>query len=142
MTKLPKRTDAQRIGVSAADLLNSVFTNFCNVTPVPQDRDMGIDFICELIQEGYPTGKLFNVQCKGTEESELKGDSIRVSIAVTTLNYWLIQPNPTFLVVVDRQNYNFYWSFPKDFLSSLNKNWQEQQRVRFQFLFKIVLSKM
>jgi len=129
MINLPKRTDAQRIGGSAADLLNSVFTNFCNVIPVQQYRDMGIDFICELMQGEYPTGKLFNVQCKGTEESEFKGDSIRVPIAVTTLNYWLIQPNPTFLVVVDRQNYNFYWSFPKDFLSSLNKNWQEQQTV-------------
>ena len=49
MINLPKRTDAQRIGGSAADLLNSVFTNFCIVTPVPQDRDMGIDFICELM---------------------------------------------------------------------------------------------
>jgi hypothetical protein len=130
MTKLPKRTNAQRIGASAADLLNSVFTNFCNVIPVQQERDMGIDFICELMQGEHPTGKLFNVQCKGTEESEFKGDSIRFDIAVTTLNYWLILPNPTFLVVVDRQNYNFYWSFPKDFLSSLNKNWQEQQTVK------------
>ena len=50
-------------------------------------------------------------------------------IKVETLNYWLIQPNPTFLVVVDRQNYIFYWSFPKDFVNSLNKNWQEQKTV-------------
>jgi hypothetical protein len=126
---LPKRTDAQRIGVSAADLLNSVFTKFCRVIPVPQDRDMGIDFICELMQGEYPTGKLFNVQCKGTEECERKGDSIGVDIRVTTLNYWLLQPNPTFLVVVDLQTCSFYWSFPKDFLSSLNKNWQEQKTV-------------
>lgn len=129
MTKLPKRTKSQRIGESAAELLNSVFTEFCNVIPVPQSRDLGIDFICEIMQGEYPTGKLFNVQCKGTEEAEVKGDSIRVPIAVTTLNYWLLQPNPTFLVVVDRQNRIFYWSFPKDFLSSLDKNWQEQQTV-------------
>jgi len=129
MTKLPKRTKSQRIGESAAELLNLVFTEFCNVIPVPQSRDLGIDFICELMQGEYPTGKLFNIQCKGTEEAEVKGDSIRVPIAVTTLNYWLIQRNPTFLVVVDRQNCIFYWSCPKDFLSSLNKNWQEQQTV-------------
>lgn len=72
LPNLPKRTDAQRIGVSAADLLNSVLTKFCNVHPVQQDRDMGIDFICELMQGQYPTGKLFNVQCKGTEECERK----------------------------------------------------------------------
>ena len=129
MTKLPKRTKSQRLGESAAELLNLVFTEFCNVIPVPQSRDLGIDFICEMMHGEYPTGKLFNIQCKGTEEAEFKGDSIRVPIAVTTLNYWLIQRNPTFLVVVDRRNYIFYWSFPKDFLSSVNKNWQEQQTV-------------
>lgn len=129
MTKLPKRTKSQRLGESAADLLNSVFTQFCNVIPVPQSRDLGIDFICEIMQGEYPTGKLFNIQCKGKEEAEVKGNSITVPIAVKTLNYWLLQSNPTFLIVVDRQNSIFYWSFPKDFLSLLNKNWQEQKSV-------------
>jgi len=52
MTKLPKRSKSQEIGVSAADLLSSVFTKFCNVIPVPQDKDLGIDFICEIMQGG------------------------------------------------------------------------------------------
>ncbi|KKD35208.1 MAG: DUF4365 domain-containing protein [Limnoraphis robusta] len=129
MTKLPKRTKSQRIGTSAADLLSSVFAEFCNVIPVPQDRDLGIDFICEIMQGENPTGKLFNIQCKGKEEAKLKDNSITVSIKVTTLNYWLLQPNPTFLIIVDCQSSVFYWSFPQDFLSSLNKNWQEQQTV-------------
>jgi len=129
MTKLPKRTKSQRIGASAADLLNLVFTEFCNVIPVPQDRDFGIDFICEIMQGEHPTGKLFNIQCKGKEDAKVEGNSIRVSIKVTTLNYWLLQPNPTFLIVVDRQKRIFYWSFPQDFLGSLNKKWQEQQTV-------------
>jgi hypothetical protein len=129
MTKLPKRTKSQRLGESAAELLNLVFTEFCNVIPVPQSRDLGIDFICEMMQGEYPTGKLFNVQCKGTEEVEFKCDSIQVPIKVKTLNYWLIQRNPTFLVVVDRRNCIFYWSFPRDFLNSLNKSWQEQKTV-------------
>jgi hypothetical protein len=129
MNKLPKRTSSQKIGISAAQLLNSVFAKFCNVIPVPQECDLGIDFICELLQEDYPTGKLFNVQCKGKEEVEIKVDEIRVQIPVTTLNYWLLQRNPTFLVIVDCQNYAFYWSFPKDFLVSLDKNWCGQQTV-------------
>ncbi len=129
MTKLPKRTKSQRIGASAADLLSLVFTEFCNVIPVPQDRDFGIDFICEIMQGEHPTGKLFNIQCKGKEDAKVEGNSIRVSIKVTTLNYWLIQPNPTFLIVVDRQKRTFYWSFPQDFLGSLNKKWQEQEKV-------------
>ncbi|MDZ8082674.1 MAG: DUF4365 domain-containing protein [Nostoc sp. DcaGUA01] len=129
MTKLPKRTKSQKIGMSTADLLSSVFVEFCNVIPVPQDRDLGIDFICEIMQREHPTGKLFNIQCKGKEESKVEGNSITVSIKVTTLNYWLLQPNPTFLIVVDYQNGLFYWSFPQDFLSSLTKNWKEQQSV-------------
>ncbi len=129
MNKLPKLTKSQITGESSAYLLSSVFTNFCRIIPVPQSCDVGIDFICEMIQGDFPTGKLFNIQCKGKEEGKVKGDSIKVSIKVTTLNYWLIQPNPTFLVVVDRINRIFYWSFPRDFLSSLNKNWQEQETV-------------
>ncbi|BAZ40740.1 hypothetical protein NIES4101_67010 [Calothrix sp. NIES-4101] len=130
MTKLPKRTKSQKIGTSAADLLSYVFAEFCNVIPVPQERDLGIDFICEVMQDEYPTGKLFNIQCKGKEEAKVEIDSITVPIKVATLNYWLLQPNPTFLIVVDCQNACFYWSFPQDFLCSLhNKNWQEQQTV-------------
>lgn len=104
MTKLPKRTKSQKIGVSAADLLSSVFADFCNVIPVPQERDLGIDFICEIMQEEHPTGKLFNIQCKGKEEVKAENNSITVSIKVATLNYWLLQPNPTLLIIVDCQN--------------------------------------
>jgi hypothetical protein len=129
MTKLPKRTKSQKIGVSAADLLSSVFAEFCNVIPVPQDRDLGIDFICEIMQGEHPTGKLFNIQCKGKEEAKVESNLITVSIKVTTLNYWLLQPNPTFLIIVDCQNSLFYWSFPQYFLSSFNKKWQGQQTV-------------
>ncbi len=132
MTKLPKRTNYQRFGTNAADLLSSVFTEFCNVIPVPQDRDLGIDFICEIMDGEHPTGKLFNIQCKGKEKAIVRDNSITVPIAVTTLNYWLLQPNPTFLIVVDRQNSIFYWSFPQDFLGSLNKKWQEQKTVSLQ----------
>ena len=57
MTKLPKRNKSQRIGESAAELLNSVLTEFCNVIPIPQSRDLGIDFICEIMEGEHPTGR-------------------------------------------------------------------------------------
>jgi len=129
MTNLPKRTQSQKAGESAADLFSSVFSEFCNVIPVPQSRDLGIDFICEIIEGDYPTGKLFNIQCKGTDEAKAHKKSIHISIAVTTLNYWLLQPNPTFLVLVDRQKRFFYWTFPRLFLESYQENWQEQKSV-------------
>lgn len=129
MNKLPKRTNSQKIGGIAADILSSVFRKFCNVIPVPQDKDLGIDFICEVMEGEYPTGKLFNIQCKGKEKAKEEGDAIAIPIQVKTLNYWLIQPNPTFLIVVDCQNRSFYWTFPQDFLSSLTKKWKEQTTV-------------
>lgn len=58
MTKLPKRTKSQRIGQSAADFLKSIFTKFCIVIPVPQELDLGIDFICEIMQGVVPNWKV------------------------------------------------------------------------------------
>lgn len=129
MTKLPRRTKSQRTGIATADLLYSTLIEFCNIIPVPQELDLGIDFICELMQGDYPTGKLFNIQCKGKEEGVESGDAISIQISVKTLNYWLLQRNPTFLIVVDRQNYIFHWFYPKDFLISLDKDWQQQKTV-------------
>ena len=130
MMKLPKRTDAQKLGVSAADVLSAVLTNFCNVIPVHQERDFGIDFICEIFQDGHPTGKWFNVQSKGAEEVKIKSNTIKINIKVRTLNYWLLQENPTFIIVVNRQDNTFYWSFPEEFLQSRsNKDCQNQEEV-------------
>lgn len=129
MTNLPKRTKSQKTGISAADLLNSVLSEFCNIIPVPQERDLGIDFFCEIMEGEYPTGKMFNVQCKGKEEVESKKNFIRVPIEVKTLNYWSIHPNPTFLFIVDRQTRKFYWTLPQNHLDSLDSSWQKQAKL-------------
>lgn len=130
MHQLPKITGAQQIGQAAADIFSAVFAQFCNVVPVPQEHDLGIDFICEIIHRGHPTGKHFNVQCKGKEAINIGSDTVQVAIKVETLNYWLLQGNPTFLIVVDCQSYLFYWSFPEAFLNELkNKDWQAQKTV-------------
>lgn len=129
MLRLPKHTPAQQVGDSAAELCSAIFSKFSNVIPVPQQRDLGVDFICEIKQEGYPTGKFFNLQCKGTGEVQTEDNRIQVSIRVETINYWLLQDNPTFLIVVDCKNLTFYWSFPEAFLDSLNKDWSTQDTV-------------
>lgn len=125
MNKLPKRTKSQKIGQSAEDICSAILTNFCNVIPVPGGRDLGIDFICELMQGEYPTGQYFNVQCKGKANIEGQGDNIKIKVNVTTINYWLLHNYPTFIIVVDCEKYIFYWCFPEEFLDSLgDKNWQ------------------
>lgn len=128
MVRLPKDTKEQQTGRTAAKLFSAMFDKFFNVIPVPQESDLGIDFICEVRQE-FPTGKFFNVQCKGKEEIQTKGNKIQVSIRVETINYWLLQENPTFLILVDCKNLAFYWSFPEAFLDSLSKDWSKQKTV-------------
>ncbi|MEJ6487899.1 DUF4365 domain-containing protein [Nostoc punctiforme UO1] len=129
INNLPKRTKAQKVGESAADTLSATFTEFCNVIPVPQSRDLGIDFICEVMQDEYPTGLVFNAQCKGRSEVDDKNALLSVQVKVTTINYWLSQRSPTFLFVYDRQSENFFWCFPSAYILSLNKEWQSQQSV-------------
>ena len=48
MEKLPKITKGQTIGKKGANFLASIFGEFCNVVPIPQESDLGIDFDCEL----------------------------------------------------------------------------------------------
>lgn len=128
-TNLPKRTIAQKIGEAAADIFSSTFTEFCTVVPVPQSRDLGIDFICEVMEGEYPTGLNFNAQCKAKSEVDNKNSSLSIQVQVTTVNYWLKQPIPTFLFVYDLQRQNFFWCFPKNYVLSLCKEWQAQGSI-------------
>jgi hypothetical protein len=133
MQNLPKRTQSQTTGTSAAELFSAKFTEFYNVIPVPQERDFGIDFMCELMYSESPTGHRFNVQCKGKKEVCVNPDSsddIKINIKITTINYWFRQDHPTFLVVVDRKNFIFYWSFPEDFINSKKtQSWQNKKTI-------------
>ncbi|QLE46172.1 DUF4365 domain-containing protein (plasmid) [Nostoc sp. C052] len=141
MERLPKRTESKTIGNVAADLLSAILSRFSNVVPIPESRDLGIDFYCELIdRQDYPTGQIFNIQCKGTDEVKKEGDSFSIPVKITTANYWLIQPAATFLVVVDLGNKNCYWAYPRKQLSE-SSSWEKQKTVsitvhtidRFQF---------
>ena len=128
-SKLPKRVNNQKLGKKAADLCNLLLSEFCNVLPVLQEQDIGIDFICEVMNGEHPTGQQFNVQCKGANQKVFQRDSVSRTIKVSTLNYWLCQPIPTFLVLVDCDQEILYWSFPASFLSRLSSAWQEQETV-------------
>jgi len=126
---LPKRTKAQKLGESSADTFSCTFTEFCNVIPVPQSRDLGIDFKCEVMKGEYPTGLEFNAQCKGRNEVDDRSSLLSVQVQVTTINYWLSQRSPTFLFVYDRQSENFFWCFPSAYVLSVPREWQSQKSV-------------
>lgn len=74
------------------------------------DRDIGIDFYCELLKDDSPLMP-FYVQAKGTEHFD---NDWRANIKKSTVVYWLQQPSPVFLVVYDEKTGNCYWMSIED----------------------------
>jgi len=144
--KLPKRTNAQKIGSKSQDLVSEVFTEFCNVIPT-QDKDLGIDFNCELMDDEFPTGKWFGIQCKGKSEVKDLKDHFSIQIKSTTLNYWSIHPFPVFLIVVDNKKNTFYWTYPKEQIKDLTnlpnkKSIKIKKKDKFDISLKKIPEKM
>src|SRR5262249_29228187 len=130
VNKYPKRSQAQVTGDRAADLLSLALTKVANVIEVPVNKDFGIDFICELFEDDLPSGKHFAVQCKGTSQIDEHSADLRWPVKVATVNYWLLQPMPVFLMLVDVQRKLTYWCYPKHLIQdSKNDNWQRQKSV-------------
>ena len=73
--------------------------------PTKYDRDVGIDYYCELLEDGSPSTP-FYIQAKGTEHFD---DNWGQSVKKSTIRYWLQQPFPVFLVVYDENNGKCYW---------------------------------
>lgn len=111
---LPKRTNSMKTGTKAASLLHSALSEVANVTTISQEADLGIDFNCDVIdRKGFPTGQTFFVQCKGSENlPDQSHEEISVQIKTSTINYWLKQKSPVFLIYVDRMSGLFYWTVP------------------------------
>lgn len=127
--KLPQVPHTTKIGYSAAELLTSVLGMFSNVVPIPTDKDLGIDMRAELLRGSKPVGLFYNVQCKGTEDVINDEEDIAVKIKIATLNYWLQQREPTFLIVVDRTKQKFYWTFPLQQVEHRLEELQSQETV-------------
>jgi hypothetical protein len=98
-------TISQRRGLSAEAEIKKRLVYFSTVAkPEP---DIGIDFFCNLLSEdGSPSSKYFLVQVKGTRHF---GDCWRRSIRKETIDVWLKQSIPVFLVVYDENSENCYW---------------------------------
>ncbi|WP_160319658.1 DUF4365 domain-containing protein [Paenibacillus xylanivorans] len=93
------------------------------------EKDIGIDLNVELLDGSVPNGLYFNAQCKGKDEIEIDEEHIKISIKITTINYWLLRKEPTFLFVVDPDNLNIFWCYPFDQLSDRLSELQRQATV-------------
>lgn len=101
MDSLPKHTNAKSIQREAEKIFEQTLSSEeWNDIKVPQEKDYGIDYRVEQIQNGNLTGAEFYVQLKGF--SKIKNPkSIKINVKVSTLRYWQCKILPILLVAVD-----------------------------------------
>lgn len=99
-----KITEGQRRGRKGEHAIETRLTSFSNI--YHPAFDVGIDCICDLIEEGSPTGEYFCVQTKSTKTFD--GYWSR-NIRKETIQLWLNQKYPVFLIVYDESSRNCYW---------------------------------
>ena len=92
-----------RLGDIAEAEITKRLTYFSKVTKI--SKDVGIDFYCELLLNDSPSLP-FYIQAKGTEHFD---DSWGQNIKKSTIQYWLQQNFPVFLIVYDENDGNCYY---------------------------------
>jgi len=86
--KLPGET---QLGDTGETEIKSRLQRFSTVTKI--ERDVGIDFYCELIVDGFPTIP-FYVQAKSSQHLDAQSGR---SIKKSTIWYWLRRPHPVYI---------------------------------------------
>lgn len=104
MTSKPMVSESRRVGSSAESEIESRLKNFS--IPAKPDPDIGVDFYCQLLEDGSASSNFFGVQAKGTKNFN---DYWRQSFKRKTIGLWLQLPFPVFLVVHDENSGNCYW---------------------------------
>lgn len=121
MKNIPKFSMNKKTGKIAVEKLKSILSNFAIINPHDEDIDLGIDLRGQIIKNEYPESIFFNIQVKGTNKKiEENNGYLSHQINISTLNFWKLQNEVTFLFLVDISNDNCYWSYPFENLD-LNK---------------------
>lgn len=115
MYREPQIPDSQKLGLVGEKAIESRLSTFSSV--MRPGYDVGIDYFCELIEKGSPSGRYFCVQAKSTRrfKNYWKGN-----IKKETLAFWLNQRYPVFLVVYEQSSGNCYWASIQDLRQILN----------------------
>ncbi len=127
--KLPQVHENTKKGNVSVTLLESALSRFSIVHNIPVEKDIGIDLHIELLNGSTPNGLCFNAQCKGKDEVEIDERTIKIPIKITTINYWLLHKEPTFLFVVDAEKLKIFWCYPFDQISGRIEELQQQNTV-------------
>jgi hypothetical protein len=94
----------QQLGEIGESTIKSYLAYFSN--PMKPAFDIGIDFFCEMSEDGAPSGVFFLVQAKGTQHFDEKWGR---SFDKDTIVSWLSQQFPAYVIVYDEVNKNCYW---------------------------------
>lgn len=108
MASYPKVTWKTRLGDVGENAIRKQLSYFSIVSRI--ERDVGIDFLCELVVDDKPWAKYY-VQAKGTEHFD---DQWGSSIKKSTVTYWLKQEDPVYLIVYDDKDGKSYWMSVED----------------------------
>lgn len=101
--QLPKVTWEQQLGDIGETEVKARLLRFATATKI--ERDVGIDYVCELLKDGTPDLP-FSVQAKGTGHFD---EHWKATIKKSTVVYWLTQFSPVFIIVYDEENGECFW---------------------------------
>ena len=97
----PRISDPQVTARDAEKIFEGLLSSrLWNDTKIPQERDFGLDYRIEAIQDGSLKGCEFLVQLKGFETIE-HPSVIPISVPTTTLRYWKNKILPILIVAID-----------------------------------------
>jgi tetratricopeptide (TPR) repeat protein len=90
------------------------------------DQDYGLDFMLEIFEDEYSTGKILFVQLKGTDD-EPENDSITYQIKRTHLEYYSSIPTPILFVIYSVPSKAFWAVWSNNLESFLEKKKDDQK---------------
>ena len=106
-----------------------------------EEKDTGIDWNVELIDEGYYTNYRFNLQLKAKAKYKVNKDgSVSKSLETYNIKYLLEGGIPAFYVFYVKENDEIYYEYVNDFVKKLeieDKNWQGQDEHTCRFTKKM-----
>jgi hypothetical protein len=97
---------SKRLGGIGESAIESRLKYFSNPMKPEPEHDVGIDFFCELSENGSPSSKFFLVQAKGTQHFDNRWGR---SFDKETIYFWLSQLFPVYIIVFDDGDKNCYW---------------------------------
>lgn len=96
-------------------------------------RDYGIDALVEFTEKNNVIGKLASIQIKSKRSVQWnKNNTFKMKISKSTMNYWLNNNNPVYLILVDINQHDAYFINVK---KQIREHYDEYINNEFSFIF-------